>query len=153
MQLRLRTKLTLIMTSLVFLVVAVLSVVFLGQLLQQVLQETDKNAKDLAHYVFLQVQNALTDAANQGIRPSSTSPEDIHDYVRHSLEINEGMQAQLASAILSSSIYEVSITDDDSLVLISSDKQLPGQYLPHRTPLTQLVQRGFIHQIKVLRGA
>ena len=153
MQLRLRTKLTLIMTSLVFLVVAVLSVVFLGQLLQQVLQETDKNAKDLAHHVFLQVQNALTDAANQGLRPPSTSPEDIHDYVRHSLEINEGMQAQLASAILPSSIYEVSITDDDGLVLISSDKQLPGQYLPHRTPLTQLVQRGFIHQIKVLRGA
>jgi PAS domain S-box-containing protein len=153
MQLRLRTKLTLIMTSLVFLVVAVLSVVFLGQLLQQVLQETDKNAKDLAHHVFLQVQNALTDAANQGLRPPSTSPEDIHDYVRHSLEIDEGMQAQLASAILPSSIYEVSITDDDGLVLISSDKQLPGQYLPHRTPLTQLVQRGFIHQIKVLRGA
>jgi len=75
MQLRLVTKLTLVMTSLVFLVVAVLSVVFLGQLLQQVLQETDKNAKDLAHYVFLQVQNALTDAANEGIRPSSTSPD------------------------------------------------------------------------------
>src|SRR5271168_3169492 len=129
MQLRLRTKLTLVMTSLVFLVVAVLSIVFLGQLLQQVLQETDKNAKDLAHYVFLQVQNALTDAANQGIRPSSTAPEDIHDYVRHALEINEG------------------------LVLISSDKTLPGQFLPRRTPLSQLVQRGLLHQIKVLRGA
>jgi PAS domain S-box-containing protein len=153
MQLRLRTKLTLVMTSLVFLVVAVLSVVFLGQLLQQVLQETDKNAKDLAHYVFLQVQNALTDAANEGIRPSSTSPEDIHDYVRHALEINEGLQAQLAAAISSPLIYEVSITDDDGLVLISSDKILPGQFLPRRTPLSQLVQRGLFHQIKVLRGA
>jgi PAS domain S-box-containing protein len=153
MQLRLRTKLTLVMTSLVFLVVAVLSVVFLGQLLQQVLQETDKNAKDLAHYVFLQVQNALTDAANEGIRPSSTSPEDIHDYVRHALEINEGLQAQLAAAISSPLIYEVSITDDDGLVLISSDKILPGQFLPRRTPLSQLVQRGLLHQIKVLRGA
>jgi PAS domain S-box-containing protein len=153
MQLRLRTKLTLVMTSLVFLVVAVLSVVFLGQLLQQVLQETDKNAKDLAHYVFLQVQNALTDAANEGIRPSSGSPEDIHDYVRHALEINEGLQAQLAAAISSPLIYEVSITDQDGMVLISSDKTLPGQFLPKRTPLSQLVQRGLLHQIKVLRGA
>jgi PAS domain S-box-containing protein len=153
MQLRLRTKLTLVMTSLVFLVVAVLSVVFLGQLLQQVLQETDKNARDLAHYVFLQVQNALTDAANQGIRPSSTSPDDIHDYVRHALEINEGLQAQLAAAISSPLIYEVSIADQDGLVLISSDKTLPGQFLPRRTPLSQLVQRGLLHQIKVLRGA
>ncbi|MGA2810049.1 MAG: ATP-binding protein [Candidatus Acidiferrum sp.] len=153
MQLRLRTKLTLVMTSLVFLVVAVLSVVFLGQLLQQVLQETDKNAKDLAHYVFLGVQNALTDAANQGIRPSSNSPDDVHDYVRHALEINEGLQAQLAAAISSPLIYEVSITDSDGLVLISSDKSLPGQMLLHRTPMTQLVQRGLLHQIKVLRGA
>ncbi len=153
MQLRLVTKLTLVMTLLVFLVVAVLSVVFLGQLLQQVLQETDQNAKDLGHYVFLQVQNALTDAANAGIRPSSTSPEDIHDYVRHALEINEGLQAQLDAAISSPLIYEVSITDDDGLVLISSDKTLPGQFLPRRTALSQLVQRGLLHQIKVLRGA
>jgi PAS domain S-box-containing protein len=153
MQLRLVTKLTLVMTLLVFLVVAVLSVVFLGQLLQQVLQETDQNAKDLGHYVFLQVQNALTDAANEGIRPSSTSPEDIHDYVRHALEINEGLQAQLDAAISSPLIYEVSITDDDGLVLISSDKILPGQFLPRRTALSQLVQRGLLHQIKVLRGA
>jgi PAS domain S-box-containing protein len=153
MQLRLRTKLTLVMTSLVFLVVAVLSAVFLGQLLQQVLQETDKNAKDLAHYVFLQVQNALTDAANEGIRPSSTSPEDIHDYVRHALEINEGLQAQLAAAISSPLIYEVSITDQNGLVLISSDKILPGQFLPRRPPISQLVARGLLHQIKVLRGA
>src|SRR5271166_961616 len=153
MLLRLRTKLTLVMTSLVFLVVAVLSAVFLGQLLQQVLQETDKNAKDLAHYVFLQVQNALTDAADQGIRPSSTSPDDIHDYVRHALEINEGLQAQLAAAISSPLIYEVSITDSNGLVLISSDKSLPGQMLLRRTPMAQLVQRGLLHQIKVLRGS
>jgi PAS domain S-box-containing protein len=153
MQLRLRTKLTLVMTSLVFLVVAVLSVVFLGQLLQQVLQETDKNVKDLAHYVFLQTQNALTDAANQGIRPYSNAPEDVHDYVRHALEINEGLQAQLAAAISSPLIYEVSITDHQGLVLISSDRSLPGQTLAKRTPLSQLVQRGLLHQIKVLRGA
>ena len=152
MQLRLRTKLTLVMTSLVFLVAAVLSVVFLGQLLQQVLQETDKNAKDLAHNVFLQVQNALTDAADHGIRPSSTLPDDIHDYVRHALEINEGLHAQLDAAIRSPLIYEVSITDQDGLVLISSDKNEAGQYLPRRTPLSQLVQRGLLHQVKVLRG-
>ena len=152
MQLRLRTKLTLVMTWLVFLVAAVLSVVFLAQLLQQVLQETDKNAKELAHNVFLQVQNALTDAADQGIRPSSTLPEDIHDYVRHALEINEGLHAQLNAAIRSPLIYEVSITDQDGLVLISSDENEAGQYLPRRTPLSQLVQRGLLHQVKVLRG-
>ena len=153
MQLRLRTKLTLVMTSLVFLVVAVLSVVFFAQLLQQVLQETDKNAKDLAHYVFLGVQNAITDAAHRDLRPYSTSPDDMHDYVRHALEINEGLQAQLAAADRSSLIYEVSITDEQGMVLISSDKNLQGTFLARRTPLSQLVMRGLLHQVKVLRGA
>jgi PAS domain S-box-containing protein len=153
MQLRLRTKLTLVMTSLVFLVVAVLSLVFLGQLLQQVLQETDKNARDMAHNVFIGVQNAITDAAHRDLRPYSTSPDDIHDYVRHALEINEGLQAQLAAADRSSLIYEVSITDEQGIVLISSDKNLQGTFLARRTPMTQLVQRGLLHQVKVLRGA
>ena len=154
MQLRLRTKLTLVMTSLVFLVVAVLSVVFFGQLLQQVLQETDKNAQDLAHNVFLGVQNAITEAADRNLRPYSTSPDDMHDYVRHALEINQGfLQAQLAAADRLSLIYEVSITDEQGIVLISSDKNLVGTFLARRTPLSQLVQRGLLHQLKVLRGA
>ncbi|HXM96731.1 MAG TPA: ATP-binding protein [Candidatus Dormibacteraeota bacterium] len=152
MQLRLRTKLTLVMTGLVLLVVGVLSGVFLAQLLEQTLLETDKRANELAHLVFAQAQHALTDAANQGLRPSSKSPEDIHDYVRRAFEINEGLQAQLETAISSPSIYEVSITDKDGLVLISSDESLPGKYLPRRPPLSQLVQRGFLHQVKVLRG-
>jgi PAS domain S-box-containing protein len=152
MQLRLRTKLTLVMTGLVLLVVAVLSAVFLGQVLEQVLQETDKRASDLAHQVFLQAQHALIDAANQSYRPQSNAPDDIHDYVRRSFEINEGLQAQLEAAISSPSVYEVSITDHDGMVLISSDKNLPGKFLAKRPPLTQLVQRGFLHQVTVLRG-
>ena len=153
MQLRLRTKLTLVMTSLVLLVVAVLSAVFFGQLLEQVLQETDKRAREIAHELFLQAQNALTQAADRGLRPASNAPEDIHDYVRHALEINDGIAAQLDAAIDSPSIYEVSITDTDGMVLISSDKSLPGQFLARRPPLSQLLERGFFHQVKVLRGS
>ena len=47
MQLRLRTKLTLVMTGLVLLVVAVLSGVFLAQLLQVSSRTTDKRARIL----------------------------------------------------------------------------------------------------------
>src|SRR5262249_1806795 len=153
MQLRLRTKLTLIMTSLVLLVVAVLSVVFLAQLLERELQQTDQRAREIGHELFLQAQNALTQAADRGLRPASNSPEDIHDYVRHALEINDGIAAQIDAALALPSMYEVSITDRDGMVLVSSDKSLPGRFLARRLPLSQLIQRGFWHQIKVLRGA
>ena len=152
MQLRLRTKLTLVMTGLVLLVTAVVSGVFAAQLLQQLLQATSLRANDLAGQVFLQAQRALTDAGEQGMRPASENPQEIHDYVRHAFEINEGLHTQLKAAKDNPLIYEVSIADHDSMVLISTDENMPGKFVPRKTPLSQLVQRSFLHQVKVLAG-
>jgi PAS domain S-box-containing protein len=152
MQLRLRTKLTLVMTGLVLLVVIVLSGVFVAQLLDQVLQQTDKRTNEIAHQVFDQTRRVLIDAANKGLRPSSDDPEDIHDYVRHALEIDEGLHAQLKTAKDSPAIYEVSVTDRDGMALVSTDESLPGQLRPRHLPLSQLTQRSSLHQARVLAG-
>jgi len=152
MQLRLRTKFTLVMTSLVLLVVIVLSGVFAAQLLDQLLQDTDVRARDLATQVFRQAKQAVAEATQQGLRPGSDAPEEIHDYVRHAFEISEGLRTQLKTAKENPLIYEVSITDLDGMVLVSTDENLPGRFEPRRTPVSQLVQRNFLHQVKVLIG-
>src|SRR5215472_12927441 len=157
MQLRLRTKFTLVMTSLVLFVVVVLSVVFAAQLLDQLIQETHKRASDLSKQVFLQAQNAMTEAKRAGLRPESDDPRDIHDYVRRAFEISEGLQTQFKAAKDNALIYEVSITDMDGMVLASSDPNLPGATLARRTNISQLEGRSFLHQVGVLlrtiRGA
>ncbi len=150
MQLRLRTKLTLVMTGLVLLVAAVLSGVFAAQILDQLLQATKKRADDLANQVFLQAKQALLEAGQQGLRPASDAPEEIHDFVRHAFEISEGLRTQLRAAKENPLIYEVSITDLDGMVLVSTDENLPGSFLPRRAPLSQLVRRSFLHQVRVL---
>src|SRR5215472_277069 len=38
------------------------------------------------------------------------------------------------------------------MVLISTDESLPGKFLLRRTPISQLVQRNFLHQVRVLAG-
>jgi signal transduction histidine kinase len=152
MQLRLRTKLTLVMTGLVLLVVVVLSGVFVAQLLDQVLLQTDKRTHEIAHQVFEQAQRAITDAAGEGLRPISDDPDDMHEYVWQAFKINEGLHAQLKTAKETPSIYEVSITDQAGMVLVSTDESLPGKLLPRRLPLSQLTQRGTLHQVKVLAG-
>jgi PAS domain S-box-containing protein len=152
MQLRLRTKLTLVMTSLVLLVAAVLSGVFAAQLLEQLLQSTQKRAEDLANQVFRQAKQAIFEAGQRGLRPASDAPEETHDFVRHAFEINEGLRTHLKGARENPLIYEVSITDLDGKVLVSTDENLPGSFLPRRMPLSQLVQRNFLHQVKVLAG-
>jgi len=153
MQLRLRTKLTLVMTGLVLLVAAVLSGVFAAQLLDQMLQATKDRAGDLAGQVFLQAQHSLTDAGQQGMRPTSDSPQEIHDYVRHAFEIDQGLHTQLKAAKENPLIYEVSITDQDGMVMISTDESLPGRFLARRPPLSQLLQRNFPQKAKALSGA
>src|SRR5277367_1353526 len=152
MQLRLRTKLTLVMTGLVLLVVAAVCTVIVAQLLDQILQETDKRAAETADQAFQQAKRALIDATHEGLRPESASEKDVHDYVRRAFEIDEGLHAQLNAAKRTFSIYEVSITDQEGMVLVSTDESMPGKFVPRRTPLSQLTQRGLLHAVKILGG-
>jgi PAS domain S-box-containing protein len=152
MQLRLRTKLTLVMTGLVLLVVVAVSGVYFAQLLQQVLDQAEKRTDEIAKATLEQIKGALGDAKAQGWLPESNAPEDIRDYVSYALGASQGFQAQLQAASTSSGIYEVSITEQDGKILASTDKSSVGKFAVPRPPLTQLTRRGFLHQVKVLWG-
>jgi PAS domain S-box-containing protein len=153
MQLRLRTKLTLVMTGLVLLVVAAVSGVYFAQLLQQVLDQSERRATEIARSTFDQIKGALQNAKAQGWRPESNDPEDIRDYVAYALGASQGLQAQLQAASASSGIYEITITDRDGRVLASApDKSLVNKFALRRLPLSQLTRRGVLHQVKVLAG-
>jgi PAS domain S-box-containing protein len=152
MQLGLRAKLTMVMTALVLLMVAVLSMVFLQQELQQALVDTDTKANDLAHEVFQWASHADDDARVMGMRPSSDDPQEIHDFVRKVFETSDALSTQLTSASELPSIYEVSIVDRDGLVLVSSDPSQAGKFVPRRQPLSKLVQSTIVRQIRILAG-
>ena len=152
MQLRLRTKLTLVMTGLVLLVVAVLSVVFVAQLVEQALLEIDKRTTDVARQVFDQANRALVDAAESGLHLKSDDPQDVRDYVRRAFEMSDNLIAQLKATKGIRLIYEVSITDHEGIVLVSSDESLRGKFLARRPPIAQLTQRGYLHEARVLAG-
>src|SRR5271165_1620524 len=150
MQLGLRAKLTMVMTGLVLLSSLVLSLVFLEQLMQQVLHDTDKRANELAREVFDTAKRALDDAKSQGVLPASSDPQETHDYVQRAFEISEGLKARLQTATDLPSIYEVTIVDHDGLVMVSSDESLQGKVVTRRPPLAQLEQSPFVRQVRIL---
>jgi len=78
MQLGLRTKLTLIMTGLVLFTAVAVSLIFLEQLLQRVLFETDQRAHELVRDVYESAGHALEDARQRGFLPASDEEEDPH---------------------------------------------------------------------------
>ena len=150
MRLGLRAKLTMLMTGLVLLSTAVLSLVFLELLLQQVLHDADKRAKDLAQQIFHSAQLALEDAKAKGMTPASEDPQETHDYVKRAFEINEALTSQLQQAQFAATIREATIVDNDGAVMASSDPALSGKLLPKRPPFSQLVQSPFVRQVRIL---
>ena len=153
MQLGLRTKLTLVMTGLVFLVVVVLSAIFVAQLTSQVIHDTNTRANELAQQMFEQAKHALEDAKEAGERPNSNSPEDRHAYVKRAFQTSDGLMAALQSPLGSNPwIYDVSIVDHEGRVLISSDQKLVGTTAQTRPPFAQIDRSNFVRQMKLLYG-
>jgi len=153
MQLGLRTKLTLVMTGLVFLVVVVLSAIFVARLTSQVIHDTNTRANELAQQMFEQAKHALEDAKEAGERPNSNSPEDRHAYVKRAFQTSDGLMAALQSPLGSNPwIYDVSIVDHDGRVLISTDQQIVGTTAQTRPPFAQIDRSNFIRQMKLLYG-
>jgi PAS domain S-box-containing protein len=150
MQLGLRTKLTMIMTGLVLFTVTALSLVFLEQLLQRVLQETDDRAHQLVRDVYDSAGHALEDAKVKGFLPSSGDVHDTHDYVRKAFETSDWLEARLQSATDAPWVYEVSIVDTEGVVLVSSDPSAEGKLQLRRPSFSQLVQNPFVRQVRLL---
>lgn len=153
MQLRLRTKLTLVMTGLVLAVVALLSAVFVARLSTQVIRTANDRARFVGQQVFSQARHAVTDAASRGLRPETSDPQDIHDYVRKAFEDDSGLRALLDAAVgYTSSIDEVTIADSDGIAMLSSDANLQGRFVPRRAPLVMLLRSSFFEQLRALYG-
>src|ERR1700692_3637714 len=153
MQLRLKTKITLTTSALVLAVVGVNSTIYVMNLTRQVIRQADDRAQLVSRHIFFEAQNALVDGAKSGQTPASDSAEDLRGYVQRAFDDSAPLASSIDAEVgYSPLIYEISITDVDGAVLVSSDKSLPGKSAPERTRLSRLVSGGFVDQLKVLYG-
>jgi PAS domain S-box-containing protein len=154
MRLRLKTKITILISLLVLTAVGVISWLHVLTLTRQVIQQADGRANLVAQQVFFQAQNALADAASEGRVPASESAEDLREYVRTALDQNAALtsliDAEVGNSLL---VYEVTIVDLNGTALISSDASLPGRQVLPRPPLSQLLDTGFIQQLRLIYGS
>jgi PAS domain S-box-containing protein len=153
MQFRLKTKITLATAALVLAVVGVNSTLYVINLSRQVIRQANDRAQLVAKQVFFQAQVALADAAKSGDAPDSDSPEDLRAYAQKAFDdsapLASSIDAQLGYSAL---IYEISISDVDGNVLVSSDNSLRGSQMPVRSSIDQLVSNGVVKQMKAVYG-
>ena len=153
MRLSLKTKFTLATSLLVLAVVTVVSTLYIARLTRQTLRQADDRARFVAEQVFLACKNSLTDAAARGDTPASDSVADLRAYVQRALDESNTLNSVMESAVgYSATIYEISISDRDGIVLVSSDAALRGEKIAQRPPVSSLVREGFFQQLRTLFG-
>jgi PAS domain S-box-containing protein len=151
MRLSLKTKFTLATSLLVLVVVATVSGLYLGRLTRQTLRQADDRAQLVAHQLLTSSQSALADAAERGDLPASNKPEDMREYVQRAFDNSSTLNSDIESAVgYSPTIYEISITDLNGIVLVSSDASLRGQQIAKRPSVDSLVHAGFVQELRTL---
>ena len=153
MRLSLKTKFTIATSLLVLAVVTFVSGLYIGRLTRQVLRQADDRARFVAQQVFSACKNALAEAGEAGKTPATSSEKDLRIYAQQAFDDSSTLNSLMESAVgYSPTIYEITITDSDGDVLVSSDASLRGHKVAQRPPVSSLVHGGFFEQLRKLYG-
>jgi signal transduction histidine kinase len=149
---RLKTKLVLAITGLVFLVVCTLSWIFLGQLLRQRMSQAYTANDMVAHQILF----ATRRATETNIRSPRLDPNDaksVRAAVAQALRSDPALTALMNSAIrYSPTVFDVSIADSEGRALLSTDPTNVDHVLPHRQEYEELESGGLMRQLDVVFG-
>ncbi|HMF53418.1 MAG TPA: ATP-binding protein [Edaphobacter sp.] len=140
---RLKTKLVVSATGLTFAIVAVLSILFVGELLRQRIEQTAAANNVLANEVTLMTRQAV----ETGLRanpPSDLSDKALSSAVADALR-NYQPLADVMNAIVrySPTVQDVNVTNARGVIVVSTDPDAVGQAVSQRNRL-ESVQNGSI---------
>ncbi len=149
---RLKAKLVLAITTLVFLVAGLLSLVYVSQLIHAAVQQSYDTSRMGAEQIWLALENAL----DTGLKGRTVDPNDpnelrgmVADTVRQSAEL-----ARVIDSVnrYSFTVYDINVGDNQGSTLISSNPDNEGRPLPARPDYSQLLSANPVHLMKTVFG-
>ncbi|MDE1175280.1 MAG: ATP-binding protein [Edaphobacter sp.] len=149
---RLKTKLVVSATAVTFAIVAVLSILFVGELLRQRIEQTAAANDVLAHEVVLMTRQAV----ETGLRanpPSDNTDAAFDAAVKESLKSHLPL-SDVMNAIVrySPTVQDVSVVDAHGITLVSTDPDAINQPINHRNSLESLQTGSIAYQIREVFG-
>jgi signal transduction histidine kinase len=137
---RLKTKLVLAISGLVFLIAAIISGVYIHQLVKAAVLET----YDTNHMVAEEVRFALRNALETGLKDRTVdpnNPDELRALVAETVQNDDTLKAVLVSVIrYSTTVYDVNIGDSQGATLLSTNPDNQGKPLPVRPNYNQLLK-------------
>ena len=137
---RLKTKLVLAITALVFLISGIISVAYVSQLLHADVEQSYATNRMVANMVVYAVQDALqTDLANRTIDPNN--PDELRTLVTQTVRGNPTVQAVVVSVNrYSATVYDINIADNRGITILSTYPDNEDKPLPPRREYSELLK-------------
>src|SRR5580698_6857873 len=149
---RLKTKLVVAITGLVFVVATVLSWLYFGELLQQHIEQSYNATDIIAH----QLQFATRQAIENGTRNltiNANDPVELRAAVATALHDDPSLNALISSVIsYSPTVFDISIADGSGRAYLSTDPTQQNQLLPQRPDYASLRHASVIETLGVVFG-
>ena len=149
---RLKTKLVLAITTLVFLISGVLSLIYVFQLLHLAVQQSYETNRMIADQVQLAVRNALeTGLSDQTVDPNN--PGQLRNLAAQAVRNNAALQAVVESVNrYSLTVYDINIGDSKSMTVLSTNPENEEKPLPLRPDYKQLLDANPINVMRQVFG-
>src|ERR1700678_1250300 len=149
---RLKTKLVLASTGLVFLVVFPLSWIFLGQLLRQRMTQAFTANDMVAHQIAAATKQSL-EQNTRGWSVQGNDPKALRRIVAAALRSDSNLKALMNSAIsYSPTVFDVAVADSEGRALLSTDPTNLDHVLPHRLEYEELESGGLLKLLEIVFG-
>jgi len=149
---RLKTKLVLAITGLVFLISGILSLIYVIQLLHSTVQQS----YEANHMIASQVQFAVRKALESGLSDQTVDPNNpaqLRNLAAEAVRNNAALQAVVQSVNRYSLIvYDINIGDSQSITLLSTNPDNEDKPLPVRPNYQQLKDAGPIELLRQVYG-
>ena len=148
----LKTKLVLAITTLVFLIAGLLSLVYVSQLLTAAVKQSYDTNKMVANQVRFALQTALeAGLTNRTVDPNN--PEQLRNLAAGAVRDNAALQAVVESVNrYSLTVYDLNIGDSNSITLLSTNPENEDKPLPARPNYEELLNASPIQLMKEVFG-
>ncbi|MBV9609098.1 MAG: PDC sensor domain-containing protein, partial [Acidobacteria bacterium] len=153
MRVRLKTKLVLAISGMVFAVVTALSTVYIAHLVRHAIDDSYQDAEFVGHEIFNAARQALeVDAGSTKV--DLNDPNAVRELVEDTLQTDAGLNALLQSIIgYSPTIYDVAIVDEQGRALLHTDADQQGKDIRAREDFGSVRDGSFRRQLAVVYGA
>lgn len=149
---RLKTKLVLAITGMVFLLVGILSLVYMSQLVREAVHQSYVANKMVADEVRFAVQDAL----ENGLKDVTVDPNDPAQL--RNAEVTAIRSSAALKAVMDSvnryslTVYDINVGDDRGQILASTNPNNQDKPIPSRPDYGQLLQANPIELVRAVFG-